>query len=75
MCHSDGTKGLIQQSCGLEMPQFPRDLLVSLPVPKPRVADNLVKRALSQAVGSDDLNLLKLVQNAFHHLWCTFLTL
>lgn len=49
------------------MPQFPRDLLVSLPVPPPRVADNLVNRALSQAVGSDDLNLLKLVQNAFHH--------
>lgn len=37
------------------MPQFPRDLLVSLPEPKPRVTDNLVTRALSQTVGSDDL--------------------
>lgn len=50
------------------MPQFPRDLLVSLSVPTPKVEDKLVNRALSQSVGSDDLNLLKLVQDVFHHL-------
>lgn len=57
------------KSCGLEMLQFPRDPSVSLSVPTLRVADNLVNRAPSQAVGSDDLNLPKLVQDVFHHLW------
>lgn len=42
--------------------------MVSLSAPTPRVADNLVNRALPQAGGSDDLNLLRLVQDAFHHL-------
>lgn len=57
------------KSCGLEMLQFPRDPLALLSVPTPRVADNLMNRALSQAVGSDDLNLLTLVQDIFCNMW------
>lgn len=57
------------KSCGLEMLQFPRDPLASLAVPTPRVADKLMNRDLSQAVGSDDLNLLTLVQDIFCNTW------
>lgn len=45
------------------MLQFPGDLLASLSVPTPRAADNLVNRALSQTVESDDLNIPKPVQD------------
>jgi len=45
------------------MLQFPGDLLASLSVPTPRAADNLVNRALSQTVESDDFNLRRLVQD------------
>lgn len=45
------------------MLQFSGDLLASLSVPAPRAADNLVNRALSQTVESDDLNIPKPVQD------------